>query len=122
MALFLNHTVVGSSNFVLRMKIKVGGVLSLIKIAIILVDLNIVYSMNKMYHISNTTLVFHNFTGVPETSLASQVNSSFFPRLYGPIFSRNCTIAMTLNFQQNNGLSKKIMFDYSTSAGFTNIS
>jgi hypothetical protein len=102
------------------MKVQTGATVSLIKVVVILVDLNIVHSLNKLYFISSVLSVNHNYTSSVDSSLAPHL-STLFPTIYGPNFSRNCTLALILAFQLNNALPKYLTFDYSTSAGFTNI-
>jgi hypothetical protein len=98
----------------LNILVSLGSTLSLAKITVIIVDLNIIHSVNKIYFASTGLAVIHNYPSYADSFLASQVTPSYFPTIFGPKFSRNCTFAMYLTFAVNNGLVKKVMFDYTT--------
>jgi hypothetical protein len=104
------------------MIVKPGAIVDLIKIIVLVINLSLVYPNNKLYFLSTYIPLAHNYYGNPDISLSTQLATNLlFPSEYGPKLSRNCSIGITETYIVSNGLHKSILFDYTTSAGFTNI-
>lgn len=105
-ALYVHSIAVGSSNFMVRADIYQGGVVLDLSIVVIFIDLNQIYSFNKIFYSYDFPTISHGFNMNPDCTLQSNVNNSTFPTLYGPILSRNCSIGINAIFTINNGNRK----------------
>jgi hypothetical protein len=104
------------------MTVQPGAVVDLVKIIVLVINLNMVYPNNKLYFISSSIPLSHSYYGNTDNLISSQLATTLlFPSEYGPKLSRNCSMGITETFMVSNGEHKSILFDYTTSAGFTNI-
>jgi len=99
-----------------------GVVVNACYVVVLIADITQLHAQRHMYFVADNFQISDNYFINSNIALSTHTSSNFgISPLFGPIFSRNCTIALyNIHFVADISI-KTLLYDYNSAFGFINV-